>query len=131
MKVINDVGKKTILLVDDEDYLVDILKKLLVWQGYYVLTVKNGLEAVEAYKAKTEKIDIILMDIIMPKMSGVEALVKIKDYDPYVPIILMSGFAEESVEGLPHTHFIRKPMQPQDLFKSIEEVLEESDSCYC
>jgi len=102
MKVINDVGKKTILLVDDEDYLVDILKKLLVWQGYYVLTVKNGLEAVEAYKAKTEKIDIILMDIIMPKMSGVEALVKIKDYDPYVPIILMSGFAEESVEGLPH-----------------------------
>lgn len=106
------------------------MKKLLLWKGYNVLAVSNGLEAIEAYTTKSEEIDLILMDIVMPEMTGFEALGVIKDFYPCVPILLMSGYAKTSFKDIPHTHFIRKPMFPQDLYRAIEEVLEESVSCY-
>lgn len=122
MTITNSNDKKTILLVDDEEPLAVFLKRLLILRGYDVIVAHNGQEAVQTYRNNRDSIDLILMDVVMPIMNGVEAVNEILKFTPTLPILLMSAYAKESIEGLTHTKFIRKPMLPDDLFKSIEEL---------
>jgi CheY-like chemotaxis protein len=126
VKSLLNTGKKTILLVDDEEKMGVFFLTLLKWKGYNVVNASNGQEAVDAYKSNPDSIDLILMDISMPVMSGIEAYRELKQYDPTVPIILMSGYTSNTFEGFTHTQFIKKPMKLTDLFTAIEKVLEDS-----
>lgn len=114
-----DTELKNILLVDDEDSLVTFLKKLLEREGYNVVTAGNGKQAVDVYKAYMNCIDLVLMDISMPVMDGIEAHRSLTRFDPNLSILLMSGYAQESLTGIENIHFIRKPIHPVELFKSI------------
>ena len=116
----------TLLLVDDEEPVSFFLKRLLELEGFTVLTASNGHEAVEFYKANKNSIDLILMDIVMPIMSGIEAVAEIKRFDPSVPALLMSAYDKDSFEGISQLHFIRKPMMPNDLISTINGLLVEN-----
>ena len=129
MKTLSGTDKKTILLVDDEDYLALFLKKLLSSEGYNVVTACDGQEAVNIYKADSNSIDLVLMDITMPIKTGIEAHEEMIQHNRCAPILLMSAYSKESFDGLTHPHFIRKPMQPTELFLYIEEVLKETSLC--
>jgi len=129
METATSAKKKTLLIVDDEDYLVSFLEKLLIGEGYNVLTARNGKEAVDIYQANSEGIDLILMDITMPVMSGIEAYIEISKQDPSIPILLMSAYSRESLNCLGYPHFIQKPMHPTNLFEAIRQTIEGYASC--
>ncbi len=117
----------TVLLVDDEEMILEVEKELLETLGYKVLTARDGKEAVEVYKKKWDKIDLVLMDMVMPNMNGGEAYDRMKEINPRVKALLSSGY---SIEGEAKEilargcdGFIQKPCTIKDLFKKIEEIL--------
>ncbi len=90
-----------VLLVDDEADFVEIMTKRLKKRGFQVEVAYSGPEALDAL-SKTEKIDIVLLDVKMPGMDGIEALGEIKKHNPLVEVIMLSGHAtvDSAVEGL-------------------------------
>ena len=88
-------GNETILIVDDHetiwDFLIDALQEL----GYSVLLAENGLDAVEIYESNPGQIDLVLLDMIMPKSGGHQTFMRLKAIDPDVKVLLSSGFVSE------------------------------------
>ncbi|HCM88637.1 MULTISPECIES: response regulator [Vagococcus] len=116
---------KTVLIVDDAVFMRMKLKDILEKNGYSVLgEAQNGLEAVEKYKS--EKPDLVTMDITMPEMDGVEALKKIKAFDPNAKILMCSAMGQQSMvmeairEGA--LDFIVKPFDSERVIKALDKV---------
>jgi CheY-like chemotaxis protein len=109
----------TILLVEDEELLLIMGKELLDAMGFSAMTALNGSEALEIYRERGREIDVILMDLIMPVMGGIEAYHELRKLNPTVPIIICSGYGVESVENVigndPHAGFVHKPYKPDEL----------------
>ena len=120
-------GTETILLVDDEDRVMDVGTKLLEKLGYTVLEARGGKEAVEIYKENKDRIDLVLLDMVMPRMGGGEAYDKMKEINPDVKVLLSSGYDidSEAKEILARgcNAFIQKPFGMQELSQNIREVL--------
>ena len=118
----------TVLLVDDEDIVLEVEKELLETLGYEVLTARDGKEAVEIYKKKWDKIDLVLMDMVMPNMGGGEAYDRMKEINPRVKVLLSSGYSidREAKEILARDcdGFIQKPCTIKELSEKIREILE-------
>jgi len=121
--------KKTILIVDDEQDIRDVIKITLAEDGFKVLEAANGKAAIES--AKQKKPDLIIMDIMMPGIDGLAASKIIKE-DPEtanIPIIILSAFLSEEknkyVQGI--AGFISKPFKPEDLIAEIQDILKETD----
>ena len=119
---------KRILVVEDQEDLRGILRDLLVSSGYEMLEAADGQAGVD--KAKTEKPDLILMDIQMPIMDGYEATRQIKA-DPNlksIPIVAVSSFAmkgdEEKARASGCDHYITKPYSPMQLLRTVRSLLE-------
>lgn len=116
---------KTVLIVDDAVFMRMKLKDILEKNGYSVLgEAKNGLEAVEKYK--TEKPDLVTMDITMPEMDGVEALKEIKAFDANAKVLMCSAMGQQSMvmeairEGA--LDFIVKPFDSERVIKALDKV---------
>lgn len=91
--------KSKILIVDDEPDIVLILGEFLTEEGFTVFTANNGMQAVD--KVKENPIDLVILDIAMPKMDGIETLRRIKDINPGVAVIMITAYrdAEKVVEA--------------------------------
>ena len=120
-------GSETILLVDDEEMIVDVGAKLLKKMGYQVLTAHRGPEALERYKQNKEKVAIVILDLIMPEMSGGEVYDKLKEINPDVKVLLCSGYSlkGQAAEILKRgcNGFIHKPFKANELSNKIREIL--------
>lgn len=120
-------GNSTILLVDDEENIRQLAETMLTGLGYKVLLAKDGKEAVEIFKKKNKNIDIVLLDIIMPVMSGKETNRKLRKINPDVKVLLSSGFSQNGAasemmdEGA--LGFIQKPFRLGVLSEKLEEIL--------
>jgi len=88
-------GEGTILVIDDEQNVRDLSKAMLSRLGYKVLVADNGEDGVKIYKKNVQKIDLILLDMIMPKMGGYEAFLKLTEINPSVKIIIISGYSQD------------------------------------
>jgi two-component system cell cycle sensor histidine kinase/response regulator CckA len=121
-------GSGTILLVDDEDPVLDIGVMMLEKIGYTVLEAKGGREAVEIYEANKDKIDLVILDMIMPDMGGGETYDRMKEINPDVKVLLSSGYSieGEATEILERgcDGFIQKPFNLRDLSAKIREFLD-------
>ena len=84
-----------VLVVDDDPATVELLQEFLVAKGYEVLTASDGAEALQ--KVKEERPHVILLDIHMPKMDGLEVLRQVKAIDPTVSVIMVTGVNEEAI----------------------------------
>ena len=120
-------GKETVLLVDDEETVLDVGVKMLENLGYTVLEAKGGSEAVEVYNEKKDGVDMVILDMIMPEMSGEKTYDKIKEINSKVKVLLSSGY---SIEGQAEEilkrgcdGFIQKPFSVRELSGKIREVL--------
>ncbi|MGA8181466.1 MAG: response regulator, partial [Desulfobacterales bacterium] len=121
-------GSETVLLVDDEDMIIDVGRDLLAKLGYEVLTAKTGMEAVEICKINRKKVDIVILDMVMPKMGGGDTYEKLKDIDPGVKVLLSSGY---SIDGQASKilsrgcdGFIQKPFDIKSLSLEIRKILD-------
>ena len=101
-----------ILIVDDEQGLIDFLAEEFKERGLDVDTALNGLEAVESVMAKSP--DIVLLDVRMPGMDGIEALKKIKDINPALKVVMMTALQDEKImeqaRALGAIDYIKKPV---------------------
>jgi PAS domain S-box-containing protein len=120
-------GKGTILFVDDEERVLNIGTKILEKLGFDVLEARSGKEAVEVYKENKDRIDMVLLDMIMPEMNGKAVYEKMKEIDPNVKVLLSSGY---SIEGLATEildrgcdGFIQKPFTLSELSERVTEIL--------
>jgi two-component system response regulator HydG len=117
--------RKKILVVDDDNIHCFMLKSTLSRWGYKVSTAEDGLTAIE--KVQKQIFDLVLMDIRMPRISGLEALVEIKSYNPSIPVILMTAYAaEENIAEARKrgaSDFLTKPFDMDELKKAISRAL--------
>ena len=122
-------GKETVLLVDDEDIVLDVGTQMLEKMGYKVLVAKSGKETIDIYKANKHKIDMVVLDMIMPEMSGGKTYDRIKQIDPNVKVLLSSGYSREgkATEILARgcNGFIQKPFNMKELSRRVREILDE------
>lgn len=122
-------GLGTVLLVDDEEINRFLGKEILESLGYNVLLSENGEESVSIYEKSSSQIDIVIMDMIMPKMNGSEAFKKIKKIDDKCKVIIASGYIkDESIDELFHlglSGYIGKPYRISELSKLLNDILNE------
>lgn len=123
-------GTGTILLVDDEPEVRETGRELLEVLGFQVLMTADGESAVEAFRKHPGGIDLIILDVIMPGMSGGEAYRRIKEIDPGAKVLFCSGYSRDSeiIELLTHSavNFIQKPFTFATLSSSIDQVLKQA-----
>lgn len=121
--VARDSGR-LILLADDEPELLRAAAKMLVRGGHRVLTAGDGAQAVEAFRAHAHEVKLVLLDMTMPSLSGVEAMVAIRALDPSVPVLLMSGFSANDMEEIAAGDgFLAKPFSNRDLLALVDRAL--------
>jgi len=121
-------GGESILLVDDEEMVLDVGVQLLKALGYTVLEAKGGREAVEIYRENKDKIDMVLLDMIMPDMGGGKAYDRMKEINPNVKVLLSSGYSidGQATEILERgcNGFIQKPFDMKELSKGIRAIFD-------
>ena len=117
-------GSETVLVVEDEISVRDFVTDALHLYGYRVLNAADGLEGVEAYKAHQNDIDLVLLDLTMPKMSGEIACRKILDVNPDAKVIITSGHSEEELMKITRVKdYILKPYSITKLINTIRKAL--------
>ena len=121
-------GNETILIVDDQETVWDFLIEALQKLGYSVLLAENGLDAVEIYENNPGQIDLVLLDMIMPKLGGHTTFHKLKSIDPNVSVLLSSGFvSSDEVDDLLKngaSGFLPKPHRIRDMALEIRRILD-------
>jgi PAS domain S-box-containing protein len=125
-------GAETVLLVDDEPLVLEVNKNLLEYMGYQVYAVGSGQEAIAVYMEKRNEIDLVILDMILPTMSGGETFDRLREIDPEIRVLLCSGY---SIEGKAQqiidrgcNGFIQKPFQLNNLSQKVREILDENRS---
>ena len=121
-------GTETILIVDDQETIWDFLIEALQKLGYSVLLAEDGEDAVEIYRNNPGEIDLVLLDMVMPRLDGPEAFRRIREIDPQARILLSSGFvSEEDVHELLQAGacgFLPKPHRLPVVCRAIREALD-------
>jgi len=118
-------GNETILIVEDEESVIRMTEKVLERYGYSVLTAADGQEGLDVYKAKRDSIDLVLLDLTMPIMSGKMFLERILDIDQDVKVIISSGQGEEEMQKYTMAKgYISKPYNIRNLAQTVRMVLD-------
>jgi len=121
-------GKGSILLVDDEDHIIDVGQEMLKSIGYHVLIAQSGREALDVYRKQKDKIDLIILDMIMPDMGGEETYDRLKNIDEGVTVLLSSGYSingeAKKILSRGCNGFIQKPYTLQELSIKVRQTLE-------
>jgi PAS domain S-box-containing protein len=120
-------GSGTILLIDDEEMIIKVGEELLQELGYKVLVAKSGQGAIKLYKKNTDKIDLVIMDMIMPGMGGGETFDHLKEINPDIKVLLSSGYSinGQASEILKRgcDGFIQKPFNINQLSEKIQGII--------
>ncbi|MGE5284278.1 MAG: ATP-binding protein [Actinomycetota bacterium] len=120
-------GAGLVLLADDEEDVRAVVRAMLETLGYAVIEARDGIEAVEVFRRGAEKIDLVVLDLVMPRLTGEAALGQIRRITPTVPAILMSGYDESGrvrdIIGAGFGGFLQKPFRRQDLGRKVRELL--------
>ena len=117
----------TVLIVDDEPLVRETVSNVLKEAGYGVLTASDGEEGVRLFSEQKDEIDLILLDLVMPNMGGVEALGALRNIDPHIRVVLSSGYNEketiENIAGKGPDGFIQKPYRISELIQIVKRLM--------
>ncbi|MBN2536604.1 MAG: response regulator [Spirochaetales bacterium] len=120
-------GHAHILFVDDEQMIRESIQIILTNLGYEISLCKNGIEALDFYSKNWEKVDLVILDMIMPEMNGYESFVKMREINPYIKALLLSGYStlEDIKNALENgiSGFIHKPFGRDEIVEKIELIL--------
>ena len=126
-------GQEAVLLIDDEEMILDVGSKMLESLGYKVMTAPGGRQGLLIYEQNKDKIDLVVLDIIMPDFGGRETFDTLRRIDPAVRVLLSSGYsldgqAKEIMQS-GCKGFIQKPFSMAELSKKIREILDSDQLC--
>jgi PAS domain S-box-containing protein len=119
-----------ILVVDDEEWVLEVTREFLVRAGYEVLCASGGREGIERFQEQPNAIDAVVLDVAMPDVDGERVLQEMRQVRPDVPVILTTGYGPEvtarrfATEGV--TACLRKPFQPEEITQALREALASS-----
>jgi two-component system, cell cycle sensor histidine kinase and response regulator CckA len=123
-------GQECVLVVEDEEGVRDLMQELLKACGYSILIAKNGREALEICKTQRERINLIVTDMIMPEMGGLELIERAKKACPDAKVLYTSGYVDhafikngELTEGV---EYLQKPYTPFGLIRKVRQILDNS-----
>ena len=119
-------GQGRILVVDDEELVRSLAARVLEASGFEVVGATDGVEALEVFERSPDSIRLVLLDWMMPRLSGAETLDALRERRSDLPVILSSGYAEQTVSGRLDdrlTVFIQKPYRPQELLAKVKAAL--------
>jgi len=121
-----------ILVVDDEEPLCNLLREVLTRRGYRVLVARSGEEAIDLYQQWREEVDLVILDMVMPGMSGSEVFEALLRLNPRTRVLLSSGYTQEGAAGellrKGARGFLQKPYLITELTAKVREVLEQKDA---
>jgi signal transduction histidine kinase/ActR/RegA family two-component response regulator len=116
----------TVLIVEDEEMMLHALGKILGEQGYKVLKASDGEMALETYQRHKDTIDVVLLDLGLPKMSGRDVLLRMKNKNPDVKVVIASGHFEDElnsdIDQAGVKHLLRKPYMPDEVIKILQSL---------
>jgi len=127
----HEQSKITILLADDEESLRETTAEVLIELGYKVVEAKDGLEAVDMFKAHKDEIAIAILDVVMPHFGGVELATQLRDMSSHLPVIFVTGYDKEQVlsgKPFPNSEILTKPTDFEMLDETISKLLNQSIS---
>jgi CheY-like chemotaxis protein len=121
-------GNETLLLVEDNEHVRDLARLILKGAGYTVMEAVDGADAIRQFRNAYKKINLVILDVVMPKMGGREVMSLMREVDPLVKILFTSGYANQGI----HTHFIleqglefiQKPYSTNSLRAKIRQTLD-------
>jgi two-component system cell cycle sensor histidine kinase/response regulator CckA len=120
-------GIGTILLVDDEKLVIDVGRQMLLNLGYQVISATSGDQAIEIYAQRHEEIDMVVLDMVMPEMSGFETYGRLKKINPAIKVLLSSGYSKDGqaseVVARDKQSFIQKPFDLAQLSQAVATLL--------
>jgi len=120
-------AKETVFLIDDDEIVVDVSEMILKNSGYDVVIAKSGKEAIEVYKENHSRIDMAILDMILPDMGGGDTYDRLKEINPGIKVLLASGYdidyqgrdiMERGCDG-----FIQKPFNMNELLEKVRGIL--------
>jgi DNA-binding NtrC family response regulator len=120
-------AEETVLLIDDDEMIADVSEMILKNSGYDVVSAKSGKEAIEVYKENHSRIDMVILDMILPDMGGGDTYDKLKEINPGIKVLLASGYdidyqgrdiMERGCDG-----FIQKPFNMNEMLEKIRGIL--------
>ncbi len=121
-------GSETILIVEDEEALLLLLQEVLRGKGYTVLAASDGVQGLEIYAQHRDEIDAVITDMGLPRQSGYDMFVKIRELNPVAKVILASGYLNPALKSKLFVAgakaFIPKPFQTGDVLRKLREVLD-------
>ncbi|HEX2387206.1 MAG TPA: response regulator, partial [Candidatus Binatia bacterium] len=118
-----EAGGATLLIVDDEEHLLALLKWAAENRGFHVLTAGDGPEAVAICEKRIDEIDAVVLDCGLPKMSGRAVFEKLKEMNPDIVVVAVTGYLEPGIKSAMLQsgvkHFIHKPCSPDDILEKV------------
>jgi len=121
-------GTETILVVEDDPAVRNLVQSVLKRYGYTVILAESGAEAIELFESRWEDIDLALLDVIMPKMNGKQVCEKLRQRSPRLKVLFLSGYTADLIQdkGIPveGIDIISKPAKPIELARKIREMLD-------
>ncbi|HIJ82184.1 MAG TPA: DUF3365 domain-containing protein, partial [Desulfuromonadales bacterium] len=127
VQTISHHGTETVLVVEDDIAIMKLHQEVLVRYGYTVLVAGDGVEALEVFNNHADEIQIVVVDVIMPRMNGRETVEELRKLKPKLPIIMTSGYTDEIVNRASldklRVSFLQKPVRPLDLLATIRANL--------
>jgi CheY-like chemotaxis protein len=121
-------GTETVLVAEDEIIVRNLDKRILERHGYTVLLANDGEEAVRLFEEKKDAIDLAFLDLVMPKLGGIEASLKMRQIKPSLKLLFASGYSVAALHSTFHGHegltILGKPYNPDDLLRKLREVLD-------
>jgi len=123
------VGSEVVLVAEDDALVRVLVSSILTENGYVVISADDGEDAVTQFGMHSERIGLLVMDVVMPKMSGWSAYQKIRETRPDIKVLFISGYAGDDIlrNGLPaeeRQRLLQKPLKQRDLLSRVREVLD-------
>ena len=120
-------GIEAILLVEDEDMVSDVTKRILERSGYTVLTAANGKEALNLYEKERDIVSLVIIDLIMPEMGGKQCIEELRKIDSDLKILVTSGYpvdgpTKEAIESAA-ADFVGKPYNMKEILRAVRDIL--------
>lgn len=124
----NSIGRGTILIVEDEQPMLRLLEKVLSRHGYQVLVASNGEAAIEVYRRHKLEIDVVLLDVGLPKLTGWNVLLKMKEENSDVRVVIATGFLEPKMKTemlrVNVKHFVEKPYILDEVVETLQSLID-------